>query len=105
MVRLTIETVRRERTVSGILVKRHVAVEIEDAPYRLGRRAAYAYQVGLQFMRALGDSAATDMPYVAVVDSQRRILAAWRAMASVPGYTGTTEKHPLISDRGLFYRR
>lgn len=102
---LTIETVTRTKTVTDVLVTRNVAAYVDGAPYRIGKRASFAYGVGLRFVKALGDSAATDTPYIAVVDSQRRILASWRAMPDYPGYTGTHDKHPLIGYRGIGWRK
>lgn len=102
---LTIETVKRTEYVRGEGFSAHVAATVSGAPHRLGKRATFAHMIGLQFVKSLGASAARDTPYIGVFDSQRRLLAAWRAMDGLPGYTGTNDRHPLLRGRSMFYRR
>ena len=102
---LTIEAVKMVDYVNGRGANAVVLATIENAPYRVMKRASLAHAKGLKFVKALGKSAAIDMPYIAVLDSQRRVLAAWRAMDGLPGYTGTHDKHPMLGGRSMFWKR
>lgn len=89
----TIHVVTRHSSVSGVRVKRHDIPSVQ-LPYRIGKRLTVAHKVGLSFVRALGDGG--DVVAVTVSDG-KRALAAWRRMA-LPGFTGTNDVHPLISE-------
>lgn len=102
---LTIEAVKMTDYVSGRAGKAVVLGTIENAPYRVMKRATLAHSKGLQLVKGLGASTAIDTPYIGVFDSQRRLLAAWRAMDGLPGYTGTHDKHPLLGGRNMFWRK
>lgn len=102
---LTIEAVKMTDYVRGRSASAVVLAEIPNAPYRVMKRATLAHAKGLEFVKALGKSTAIDMPYIAVFDSQRRVLAAWRAMDGLPGYTGTGDRHPLLGGRSMFWRK
>lgn len=111
---ITIETITRDRYVNGVRVSHRVAATIPNAPHRIGKRATFAHQAGLQFVRSLGDmqypSAIDGVPneptgivYVGVFDSQRRLLAAWRRFNL--GFTGTHDRHPMLGGRSMLWRR
>ena len=102
---LTIEAVKMTDYVRGRSASAVVLAEIPNAPYRVMKRASLAHAKGLQLVKGLGQSAAIDTPYIGVFDSQRRLLAAWRAMDGLPGYTGTHDKHPMLGGRSMFWKR
>jgi len=90
----TVHIVTRDRDLRGVTVKRHDIPSVV-LPWIIARRATVAYRVGLATVRALGDGG--DIVAVSVSDG-RRVLASWRRMDSLPGFTGTHNVHPLIVD-------
>lgn len=89
----TIHVVTEHNTVSGVTVKRHDIPSVQ-LPYRIGKRLNVAHKIGLSFVRSLGDGG--DVQAVTVSDG-KRALASWRRMG-LPGFTGTSDVHPLVSD-------
>lgn len=89
----TIHVVTRHNYVSGPREERHDIASVE-LPHRIGKRLNVAHKIGLAFVRALG--AGGDVVAVTVSDG-KRALASWRRMA-LPGFTGTSDTHPLVSD-------
>lgn len=92
-VQATIHVVTRHNYVKGPREERHDIPGVE-LPYRIGKRLNVARNLGLAYVRALG--AGGDVVAVTVSDG-KRALASWRRM-SLPGFTGTSDVHPLVSD-------
>lgn len=94
MATATIHVVTRHNVLSGVHIRRHDIPTGHALPHIIARRATHAHNIGLSFVRALG--AGGDIVAVSVSDG-RRVLASWRRMESLPGFTGTHSVHPLIS--------
>ena len=90
----TIHVVTRHNYVKGPREERHDIPSVE-LPHRIGKRLNVAHGIGLTYVRALG--AGGDVLAVTVSDG-KRALASWRRMTSLPGFTGTHDVHPLVSD-------
>lgn len=81
------------KTISGHKIEVHTIPTEIKLPWRVAKRHVPSHKLGVNFVRALGDLPSlkqdgSGIRSVTVTDG-RRVLASWRRMEGLGGFTGT----------------
>lgn len=98
--RFTLHVVSERKYVNGPRLEVHTMELRELAPWRIAKRSGRAHQIGLEYVRSLGDTKPLKLDssgvHAVTVSDGKRALASWSRMDGLGGFTGTHSVHKAV---------